>query len=127
MDEILLGDLLNETSRAVPSNGPNCFSLLCKWIGEFLLLGTVAKIERKCVTSCYHGSNISGSQPSFLTETAIFIVERWKKRMDYRFHPECNQVQESHTHQLFAFFNVAFAGPRFVEIQKFCYHGNMAT
>ena len=54
MDEILLRDLLNETSRAVPSNGPNCFSLLYKWIGEFLLLGTVAKIERKCVTSCYN-------------------------------------------------------------------------
>ena len=103
MDEILLRDLLNETSPAVPSNGPNCFSLLYKWIAEFLLLGTAAKIERKCVTSCYHGSKISGSQSSFLTETAIFIVERWKKRMHYRFHPECNQAQESHTHQLFVF------------------------
>ena len=127
MDEILSRDLFNETSRAVPSNGPNCSSLLYKWIAEFLLLGTVAKIERKSVTSWYHGNKISGSQPSFLTETAIFIVERWKKRMDYRFHPECNQAQESHTHQLFFFFNVAFAGPRFVEIHKFCYHGNKAT
>ena len=45
MDEILLRDPLNETSPAVPSNGPNCFSLLYKWIAEFLLLGTVAKIE----------------------------------------------------------------------------------
>ena len=127
MNEILLGDLLNETSPAVPSNGPNCFSLSYKWIAEFLLLEIVAKIERKCVTSCYHGSKISGSQPSFLTETAIFVLERWKKRMDYRFYPECNQAQESHIHQLFVFFNVAFARPRFVEIQKFCYHGNMAT
>ena len=25
----------------------------------------------------------------------------------------------------FVFFSVVFAGPRFVEIQKFCYHGNV--
>ena len=30
------------------------------------------------------------------TETAIFIFERWKKSMGYRFVPECNHAQESH-------------------------------
>ena len=44
--------------------------------------------------SRYHDSKGSGSQQSFLRETAAFIVERWKKRMGYRFVPECNHVQE---------------------------------
>ena len=38
-----------------------------------------SSMERRSVTSCYHGSNICGSQQPFLTETAICIVERWKK------------------------------------------------
>ena len=33
----------------------------------------------------------------FLTETAIFIVERRKKRMGYRFGPKCKHAQEIHT------------------------------
>ena len=41
--------------------------------------------KRRPVTSDYHGSKISGSQQSFLTETVIFIVERWQKSMGYRF------------------------------------------
>ena len=36
-------------------------------------------IERRRVTSGYHCSKISGLQQSFLTETAICFVERWKK------------------------------------------------
>ena len=36
------------------------------------------------------------SQQSFLTETAIFIIERWKKRLSYRFVPECNHALESY-------------------------------
>ena len=36
------------------------------------------------------------SQQSFLTETAIFIFERWKTRLSYRFVPECNHALESH-------------------------------
>ena len=47
--------------------------------------------------SGYHGSKISGSQQSFLTEMAICIVERWKKSMGHRFVPECNRAQESHS------------------------------
>ena len=48
--------------------------------------------------SGYHGSKLSGSQQSFLTETAICIVEQWKKStcMSHRFVPECNRAQESH-------------------------------
>ena len=33
----------------------------------------------------------------FLTETAIFIVERRKKRMGYRSGPKCKHAQEIHT------------------------------
>ena len=63
-----------------------------------------------------------GSQQFFLTETAIFIFERWKKSMGYRFVPECNHAQESHL-SIFFVFTAIFAGSQFVEIQKFCSHG----
>ena len=33
-------------------------------------------IERRGVTSCYHGRKLSGSQPSFLIEKTICIGER---------------------------------------------------
>ena len=79
------------------------------------------------MTSHYHGSKVSESQQSFLIETAICIVEQWKKSMGYRFVPECNHGQEqSRTCQFFRFFfSAIFAGPRFVELQNFCYHGNV--
>ena len=51
------------------------------------------------MTSRYHGGKISRSQQSFLTETAICVVERRKKSLGYRFAPECNHAQESHTCQ----------------------------
>ena len=51
-----------------------------KWLSYF-------RIERRSTMSCHHGSKISGSEQSFLTETAICIVERWKKSMGYRFVP----------------------------------------
>ena len=31
-------------------------------------------------------------------ETAIFIIERWKKNMNYCFVPECNHAQKSQTY-----------------------------
>ena len=37
------------------------------------------------MTSRYHGSKISESQQSFLTETAICIVKRWIKSTGYSF------------------------------------------
>ena len=46
------------------------------------------------MTSRYHGSQISGSLQSFLTETAMCIVERWKKEMGYHVFPWCNHAQE---------------------------------
>jgi len=61
-------------------------------------------------------AKFSGSQKSFLAETAICIVEQWKKSMFYCFAPECNDAQESHTCQFFPFFSAIFAGPQFVEI-----------
>ena len=38
-------------------------------------------IERRGVTSCYHGRKFSGSQPSFLTEKTICISERCQRTM----------------------------------------------
>ena len=86
-------------------------------LGEFLrslfsLKSTVIREE----TSGYHCSKISGSKQSFLTETAICIVERWKKSLGYRFVPESNHAQEYMS--TFSLFSVISAGPRFVEIQK---------
>ena len=71
------------------------------------------------MTSCYHGSKISGSQQSFLIETASCIDERLNKSTGYRFVPKCNHAQKSHACQFFrVFFPAKFAGPQFVEIQK---------
>ena len=75
--------------------------------------------------SGYHGNEIFGSQQSFLIGAAICIVEGWKKTMGYRFVPECNHAQESQTFQFFIIISTIFTGPRFVEIHKFCYHGNV--
>ena len=61
-------------------------------------------IERRSVTSRYHGNQISGSQQSFLTETAIDIVERWKKSLGYRFAPDYSHAKDSHACQCFRFF-----------------------
>ena len=64
------------------------------------------------ITSRYHGSKISGSQKSFLTETAIFIVEQQKESMGHRFVPECNHAQKSHTCQFFRFFLLPYLKDR---------------
>ena len=61
-------------------------------------------IERRSVTSRSHGNQISGCQQSFLTETAIGIVERWKKSLGYRFAPDCNHAKDSHACQCIRFF-----------------------
>ena len=68
------------------------------------------------MTSGYHCSKISGSKQSFLKETAIWIVKRWKKSLGYRFVPECNHAQEYIS--TFSLFSVISAGPRFAEIKK---------
>ena len=54
--------------------------------------------------SCYHGSKISGSEQSFLTETAICIVERCKISMDYCFVPDCNHERKVMNLNFFVFF-----------------------
>ena len=81
-------------------------------------------MERGSERSRYHGSKISGSQQSFLTETAICIVERWKKSMGYRPVSKCNHAEESHT-VTSILFSAIFAGPLFVEIPTFCNHGKV--
>ena len=44
--------------------------------------------------------------------------------MGYRFVPECVMTRVV-IYVVFSFFFAIYAGPQFVEIQKFCYHGNM--
>ena len=45
------------------------------------------------MTSCYHGSKISGSRHSLLTEEVICIVDGCKESAGYCFVPECNGAQ----------------------------------
>ena len=54
------------------------------------------------MTSCYHGSNISESQQSFLTEMAVCLAKRY---MGFRFVPGRSHAQESHTCQFVLFFS----------------------
>ena len=63
------------------------------------------KVERRSVTSCYHGSKFSGPQQSFLSETTICRLSNdgWKVRATISFR-ESNHVQECHTCRLFRFF-----------------------
>ena len=68
-------------------------------------------------------ANFLISVQSFLSEIAICIVERWKKSMTYSFVPESNHHTSRHA-KVFVFF-LPFTGPRFVEIQRFFYHGNV--
>ena len=78
--------------------------------------------ERRSVTSRYHGSKISGSQQSFLTETAICIVERWKKSMGYiLFLSAITYRKLIHVNSLFVcLFSSIFAGQQFIEIIRSC-------
>ena len=76
------------------------------------------------MTSGYHGSKISGSRHSLLTEEVICIVDGCKESAGYCFVPECNGAQYSSFFLVFAFvcfYFATFAGPRFVKIQKFFY------
>ena len=74
------------------------------------------------VTSRYHGSKISGSQQSFLTETAICIVERGKKRMGYSlFLSAITHRKVIHVKSLFVCLSFSiFAGQQFIEIIRSC-------
>ena len=68
-----------------------------KWLSYF-------RIERRSTMSCHHGSKISGSEQSFLTETAICIVERCKISMDYCFVFDCNHERKVMNLNFFVFF-----------------------
>ena len=80
------------------------------------------------MTSRYHGSKNSGSEQPFLIETAIRIDERWKPNYGLPFW-SCSHVLvlQSCSGKSYVpiFFSAIFAEPRFVEIQKFCYNGNV--
>ena len=73
----------------------------------FSLLFSFLHIPRRCsiersMTSRYHGCKISGPQQSFLTETAICIVDPWKKSNGLC--SECYHPQGRQTCQVFRFF-----------------------
>lgn len=72
--------------------------------------------QRRSVTLRYLSSKISGSQQFFMAEMTNCNVERKKKRVGYRFVPESNHPQASHTSPFFVvcFFIAIIAGPRFV-------------
>ena len=76
----------------------------------------------RSVTSRYHGSKISRSQQSFLTETAICIVERGTKRMGYSlFLSPIMHRRVIHVNNLFVCLSFSiFAGQQFIEIIRSC-------
>lgn len=69
-------------------------------------------IERRSMTS------------RFSKETASCIVERWNEDMGYRFVPECNHAQESHTCHFFFF--VSFFMP-YLQKHRFLRSRNFAS
>ena len=73
--------------------------------------------EWRSVTSRYHGSQISGSQQSFLTETAICIIERLKITQ------QCSGKSYISYHTC-SFFPVKFAGRVLLNSKSFI---SMAT
>ena len=75
------------------------------------------EIEWRSVTSRYHGSQISGSQQSFLTETAICIIERLKITQ------QCSGKSYISYHTC-SFFPVKFAGRDLLNSKSFI---SMAT
>ena len=68
----------HECEKSLVTNcSPSAVST-AKWLSYY-------RTERRSTMSCYYGSEIFGSQQSFLTETVICIVARCKKNMDYCF------------------------------------------
>ena len=75
------------------------------WFLKPIFCNIFSHLERRNVTSCYPGCKISVSQQSILVETAICIVEWWKKSMGYPFVPECNRaVDRKSCMSIFFFF-----------------------
>ena len=74
-------------------------------------------MEMRSVTSHYHSRKRSGTQQSFLTEIAICIVERWKKKVWFTilFLNAIMHRKVIHVN-FFCFFSVILVKPQFVEI-----------
>ena len=87
-------------------------------------------IERRSVTSCFHGSKISGSQQYFLDRDGrSFALSNDAQRYGL---PFCSLVQ-SCTGKSNVIFSVVFVflpylkDHSFVEIQTLCYHVNVTS
>ena len=78
-------------------------------------------IERRSVTSVYHGSKICGCQQSFLTETAIWFSNDgrkvWAKVLFLKAIIHWKVIHVNYFLSFLFFWHAIFAGPRFVEIQ----------
>ena len=70
------------------------------------------------------GATFPREQNSWIS-TIFLDMKRLKRSTGYRFVSESNHAQESHTCQFCLFSFAIFAGPLLVEIQTFCYHGNV--
>ena len=94
------------------------------------------------MTLRYHGSKISGSQQFFLKEIWPFDCRTMEERHGLStLAPECNHAHESHSNHdsnqlrylqqqilslsLLGRPDTQATTTRFIEIEKFCYHGNV--
>ena len=76
--------------------------------------------------SLYYGRKIFLFQQSFLTETAICIVERWKKEWaTFLFLCAILHRKVIHDNILVFFFFCHIYRTKVVEIQEFRHHGNV--
>ena len=77
------------------------------------------------MTSCYNGSKKVLALNN-LDRDHHLHCRMMEGKFGLLFCSEANHALESHTSQFFLlhFFFAIFAGPQFVEIQKFCYHSN---
>ena len=83
-----------------------------------------SSVKRRGLMSRYYGRKIFLFQQSFLTETAICIVERWKKEWDTVLFL-CAVLHRKVIHDNFlVFFSARFTGPRLLRSRNFA---TMAT
>ena len=77
----------------------------------------------RSVTSRYHGSKFLDLREVFLVRDCYLHCRTMEEKYDLQFVPESNHHTSRHV-KVFVFF-LPFTGPRFVEIQRFFYHGNV--
>ena len=90
-----------------------------------MVTGRDTSVGKRNVTSCYHGSK-KFLDLNNLDRDHHLHCRMMEGKCGLLFCSEAKHALESHTCQFsFTFFFAIFAGPQFVEIQKFCYHSNV--